>query len=260
MVAHSFLFVPATRPERFAKASASGAHRVIVDLEDAVAPEDKTAARGQVARWEGRTGAIVRVNAAETAFFADDVEMVLGSGVTWVMLPKAEPAALDRLAGLVGERCRTIALIETVEGYANLRTIAKNPGVSLLAFGNLDFSIDAGVTETARELDPVRLQIVLESRLAGLPPPIDGVTTSWSDDGIFVGEVKRAKALGFGAKLCIHPRQVMWVNEAFLPTAHELDWARRVIAATVAHSGAIALDGKMIDAPVIRRARAILEQ
>ena len=115
------------------------------------------------------------------------------------------------------------------------------------------------MTETTQELDPVRLQIVLESRLAGLRPPIDGVTTSWADPAAFSAAVGRAKALGFGAKLCIHPAQVKLVNDAFLPTADELAWARRVMqAAEGARGGAVALDGKMIDAPVIRRAELIL--
>ena len=255
----SLLFVPANRADRFDKAVRSGAHQVILDLEDAVAPGEKEAARGHVARWEGRTEAIVRVNGADTPYFAGDIEMARSHGVTSLMLPKAELAALNRLSELSGENFRVIALIETVESWAELRAIAKHPIVSRLAFGNLDFGVDAGVTETARELDPVRLRIVLESRLAGLPPPIDGVTTSWSDEGAFTAEARRAKALGFAGKLCIHPAQVKLVNQAFLPTAEEIDWARRVIEAAAAGGGAaVALDGKMIDAPVTRRAEAVL--
>ncbi|SEM26210.1 CoA ester lyase [Bradyrhizobium sp. OK095] len=258
-LSRSFLFVPASRPERFDKAAASGAHQVILDLEDAVAPADKETARGFIAQWMGRADAIVRVNGADSPFFIADMEMIRRAGVTKLMLPKAEPGALNRLVGLLEGQCDIIALIETVRGYAELRSIGKSGLVSQLAFGNLDFGIDAGVTETAQELDPVRLQIVLESRLAGLAPPIDGVTTSWTDPAAFGAAVGRTKALGFGAKLCIHPAQVKLVNEAFLPTADELDWARRVIqAAKDGQGAAVALDGKMIDAPVIRRAELIL--
>ena len=258
-LSRSFLFVPASRPERFDKAAASGAHQVILDLEDAVAPAEKAAARGFVAQWSGRADAVVRVNGADSTFFVADLEMVRRVGVTRLMLPKAEPASIERLAASLDGPCHIIALIETVRGYAELRSIGGSGLVSQLAFGNLDFGIDAGVTETMQELDPVRLQIVLESRLAGLPPPIDGVTTSWSDPAAFGAAVGRAKALGFGAKLCIHPAQVKLVNDAFLPTADELDWARRVMeAAEGARGGAVALDGKMIDAPVIRRAEVIL--
>jgi citrate lyase subunit beta/citryl-CoA lyase len=255
----SFLFVPASRPERFDKAAVSGAHQVILDLEDAVAPADKATARHSVAGWTGRADAIVRVNGADTDFFVDDMAMVRSAGVTQVMLPKAEPAALQRLAAALDRPCRIIALIETVKGYAELRHIGQSRLVSRFAFGNLDFGIDAGVTETARELDPVRLQIVLESRLAGLAPPIDGVTTSWTDPAVFNSAVGRAKALGFGGKLCIHPAQVKLVNDAFTPTAEELEWARRIMdAARSSGGGALALAGKMVDAPVIRRAELIL--
>jgi citrate lyase subunit beta/citryl-CoA lyase len=259
VLSRSFLFVPANRADRFDKAASSGAHQVILDLEDAVAPADKEAARRLVAQWKGRADAIVRVNGADSAFFAADMEMIRSAGVTKLMLPKAEPTALNRLAGLLDRQCLVIALIETVKGHAELRSIGNSGLVSQLAFGNLDFGIDAGVTEMGQELDPVRLQIVLESRLAGLLPPIDGVTTSWSDPAAFGAAVGRAKALGFGAKLCIHPVQVGLVNEAFLPTAEELDWARRVMEATEAsRGGAVALDGKMIDGPVIRRAELLL--
>lgn len=258
-LSRSFLFVPANRPDRFDKALMSGAHQIILDLEDAVAPGDKSAARSSIAQWTGRTDAIVRVNGADSPFFAADMEMIRRAGVTKLMLPKAEPGALNRLVGLLAGPCEIIALIETVRGYAELRSIGKSGLVSRLAFGNLDFGIDAGVTEIAQELDPVRLQIVLESRLAGLAPPIDGVTTSWTDPAAFGAAVGRTKALGFGAKLCIHPAQVKLVNDAFLPTADELDWARRVMqAAEDGRGAAVALDGKMIDAPVIRRAELIL--
>jgi citrate lyase subunit beta / citryl-CoA lyase len=258
-LSRSFLFIPATRPERFEKAAHSGAHRVIIDLEDGVAPEDKAAARRNAASWQGRTSAIVRVNAVETPFFASDLEMVCENGINLLMLPKADLMALEQLASQLNGRCDVIALIETVAGYADLRSICKSPIVSQLAFGNLDFGIDAGVTEMSRELDPVRLQIVLESRRARLPPPVDGVTTSWSDPVAFSGDVARAKALGFAGKLCIHPIQVKLVNEAFLPTAEEIRWARRVMEAVAGKGGAVALDGKMIDAPVIRRAEGILQ-
>jgi citrate lyase subunit beta/citryl-CoA lyase len=258
-LSRSYLFVPANRPDRFDKASGSGAHQVILDLEDAVAPDDKEAARRPVAQWQGRGDAVVRLNGADTPFFEADLEMILEAGVTEVMLPKAEIAALDRLAAMLKGACRIIALIETVRGYFELRALGNSGLLSRFAFGNLDFGLDAGVTEATQELDPVRLAIVLESRLAGLPPPIDGVTTSWSDPAAFGAAVGRTRALGFGAKLCIHPAQVRPVNEAFLPTAEEVAWARRVMEASDGgRIGAVALDGKMIDAPVTRRARMIL--
>lgn len=256
----SYLFVPASRPDRFAKAAAAGAGQVILDLEDAVAPQDKTIARDQVAAWAGRVETTVRINGADTPYFADDLTMLRDSGVRRVMLPKADPAALEALSAGLGTRVELIALIETVAGFMALRVLAASGLVSRFAFGNLDFGIDSGITETTGELDPVRLQFVLESRLAGLPPPIDGVSTSWTDEAVMRADAARAKALGFGAKLCIHPAQVKVINDTFRPSAEEITWARRVLEVSGAGAaGAVALDGKMIDAPVIRRAQAILE-
>lgn len=259
-LSHSYLFVPASRPDRFDKAAAAGAGQVILDLEDAVVPQDKDAARQHVAAWSRRSGATVRINGADTTYFAGDVAMVRDSGMSRVILPKAEPATLEALSVGLGKKVALIALIETVAGFMSLRNLAVTGLVSQFAFGNLDFGIDSGITEVAGELDPVRLQIVLESRLAGLPAPIDGVSTSWADEAMIRAEAGRSKALGFGAKLCIHPAQVKVVNEIFRPSEQEVAWASRVMEVSAGGAiGAVALNGKMIDAPVVRRARAILE-
>lgn len=258
-LSRSYLFVPASRPDRFDKAAAAGPGQVILDLEDAVAPLDKEAARHHVAGWGGRSGATVRINGADTTYFAGDIAMVRDSGMSRVILPKAEPAALEALSASLGKKVELTALIETVAGFMSLRGLAASGLVSRFAFGNLDFGIDSGILETTSELDPVRLQIVLESRLAGLPAPIDGVSTSWADEAVMRADVARSKALGFSAKLCIHPAQVKIVNETFRPSEQEVAWARRVLDVSDGGAiGAVALDGKMIDAPVVRRAQAIL--
>jgi citrate lyase subunit beta / citryl-CoA lyase len=255
----SFLFVPGNRPDRFDKARRSGAHRIILDLEDAVAPEEKDKARDHVAHWEDRGNAIVRINGLGSPWFGSDVQMVREQGVATVMLPKAEPDAIGILARDLGRRRSVIALIETGAGYLNIRDITENSIVAQLAFGHLDFGMDTGVIESDRELDPVRLGLVLESRRVGLPAPIEGVTPDWSDADAFAEAVRRARSMGFGGKLCIHPNQVKPVNEGFLPSAEELAWAQRVIQAIEAGgSGAIAVDGKMVDGPIAARARAIV--
>jgi citrate lyase subunit beta/citryl-CoA lyase len=254
----SFLFVPGNRPDRFDKARRSGAHEVIVDLEDAVAPEEKDGARAHVANWERRNETIVRINGCDSPWFNADMQMIGEQGVARVMLPKAEPAAVEMLAGGL-EHCSIIALIETAAGYLNIRDVTRNNAVKQLAFGHLDFGMDIGAIEGDRELDPVRLGLVLESRRAGLAAPIEGVTPDWSDAGAFAQAVRRARSIGFGAKLCIHPNQVRLVNDGFLPTAEELAWAQRVLKAIEAGgSGAIAVDGKMVDLPIAARARAIV--
>ncbi len=258
-LSRSFLFVPGNRADRFEKAAQSGADEIILDLEDAVEPDSKAAARDAIGSWAGRTQAVVRINARESAWFQADLAFVQAAGMVKVMVPKADPQVLAQVAAALGPEVEILALIETVAGFMRVREIAQGGFAGRLAFGNLDFGVDAGITETAGELDAMRLQLVLESRFANLPPPIDGVFITLSDPALLASHVARAKALGLGGKLCIHPAQVAPVNTGFSPSDAELAWARRILAAVeTAGSGAISVDGKMVDRPVAERARAIL--
>ena len=263
--ARSFLFVPAARPERFGKALASGADGVVIDLEDAVAPEDKDAARHMLAGGfdaltpEERARLVVRVNAAGTPWHDGDralVQRLAAGGLAAAMLPKAETAvALSGWPAGLG----LMPLVETVEGLAATDELAAASGVLRLAFGNLDFQADAGMACEADEpeLMPVRLALVLASRRAGIAPPVDGVTAATGDAPQVTAAAQRARRMGFGAKLCIHPAQVAAVHAAFTPDAAQLDWARRVLAASQGKGGAFRLDGRMVDAPVIRLAQRV---
>ena len=272
MTPRSYLFVPADRPERFAKALASGADAVIVDLEDAVAPDAKAAARAALAQWlagaanAARVPLFVRTNAPGTEWFADDLALCgRSAAVGGVMLPKAERVAdLDAVRHAAPGRA-LIPLIETAEGFDQLRALAGATGVQRLAFGSIDFQLDLGISISAGDegdgtaLLFFRSQLVLASRLASLLPPIDGVTTALDDDAPVARDTQAARRLGFGAKLCIHPRQVAAVNAGFTPSDAEVDWARRVVAAVERSGGAaVAVDGKMVDRPVLLRAQAVL--
>ncbi|HQR97459.1 MULTISPECIES: CoA ester lyase [unclassified Polaromonas] len=267
-LARSFLFVPATRPERFAKALASGADAVIIDLEDAVAPGDKAQARQGLAQaWAGlamaeRARVLVRVNAGNTAWHGDDLNLLVGLGVAGVVLPKAEHAAqLSHVAAVLGSACVLVPLIESVAGLDAADTLARCPQVLRLAFGNLDFQADAGLAcgPDEAELTAVRLAVLLASRRAQLPSPIDGVTADTQDAAQLARDLLRSRSGGFGAKLCIHPAQVAAVNAAFTPSPAEIDWARRVLAASEAAGGAVvSLDGRMVDAPVLLLAQRTL--
>lgn len=257
----SYLFVPGDRPDRFAKAAASGAHAIILDLEDAVAPPNKAAAREAVAAWfAGGGSAVVRINGTESPFAGEDMAMLAGSGAGPIMVPKAGPAALAEVAAAVPGR-ELIALVETVAGLVDVHAVAASAGVSRLAFGNLDFAADARIPCTGDTLNPARFDLAIASRHADLAPPIDGVTPEIGDEARLASDVARAARLGFGAKLCIHPRQVEAVNLGLAPQPAEIDWARRVLEAVAADAGAgvVVLDGKMVDAPVVARAKAILE-
>ena len=265
--ARSFLFVPAVRPDRVAKALASGADAVIIDLEDAVDPGEKEAARHALAGAFGaldsprRARLLVRVNAAGTPWFAGDVALVnelAAQGLAGVTVPKAESAAaLATFAPALG----LLPLVESVNGHAAALELARAPRVVRLAFGNLDFQADAGMAcdgADEPELLPVRLDLVLASRRAGIAPPVDGVVASTGDAALITAAAHRARRLGFGGKLCIHPDQVAPVHAAFTPDPAQLDWARRVLAAARTQGGAFRLDGRMVDAPVIRLAQRVV--
>ncbi|WP_321914504.1 CoA ester lyase [Paraburkholderia sp. J11-2] len=260
-IARSLLFVPGDRPARFEKALASGAHEVIVDLEDAVAPEAKPAAREAAAAWLGAgRDALVRINAMGTEWYEDDLRLLARAPGAAVMLPKADEASLRATSDALPGR-RIVALIETVRGYLALRALVAVPGVARLAFGSVDFSAETGIADEGGALLAVRTQIVLASCHAGLAAPVDGVSTGFADAQALGAAAAHSRALGFGGKLCIHPAQVAAVNAAFRPSAGECDWARQVVEAFAASGGAAtAMAGKMIDKPVVERARRILAE
>ena len=259
----SYLFVPGDRAERFDKALASGAHAIVIDLEDAVQPAHKDAARDAVRAWLMLSGApvVLRVNPAGTPWHAHDCALLALPRVRAVMVPKAEDAAqLARLASGLRDSQVLLPLVETVAGHFAAADIARVPKVQRLAFGSIDFMADAGIRGDAEELDAVRTQLVLVSRHAGLQAPVEGVTLSTDDADQIAHDVARARRFGLGAKLCIHPRQVAAVNTGFAPTAAEIDWAQRVVAALAAGHGAVTVDGKLVDRPIELQARAILEE
>ncbi|MFF7397541.1 HpcH/HpaI aldolase/citrate lyase family protein [Achromobacter sp. NPDC008082] len=300
-LARSLLFVPGDRPDRYARAVASGAHAVILDLEDAVAPAAKAQARAEVVAWLAQGGqGIVRINAADTEWYHEDVQALQGleggeglpgsegQGLhgrpgqqgpgrqvpgqqgqaqqgqaqqgapgAGVMLPKADAATVAQTVQALPGR-PIITLLETVRGYMDLHKMARLPGVARIAFGSVDFAVDSGIADEGDAMTAIRTEIVLACRHAGLAAPIDGVSLEFNDPEQMQADARRARQLGFGGKLCIHPRQVAAVNAAFQPTPSEQDWARRVLAAfDASHGAATALDGKMIDKPVVERARRI---
>lgn len=257
----SLLFVPGSRPDRFGKALAAGASRVIIDLEDAVAPDAKEASRRVVADWlTPEWPVIIRINGVDTPWFNADLELSGHPGVVGVMLPKVEDPAV--IARVVRSGARMVVpIIETGAGFSALSAIASAPSVAALAFGSVDLERDLGMhCPREDELLPFRLQLVTASRFAHISPPIDGVTVAIDDEAILHDDAQRARRLGFGGKLCIHPRQVPEVNRALAPSAEDRAWALRVVeAARLAGNGVVTLDGKMIDRPVVLQAVAILE-
>lgn len=258
--ARSFLFVPASRPDRFPKAMASGADRIIVDLEDAVAPAEKVAARQHAANWfgAGNPPAVLRVNAADTRWFADDIQLAARFRLP-VMLAKAEIAeTIADLSASTG--ASVIPLIETAEGLRCVAGIASVPGAVRLAFGSIDFAAELGVDFADREaLQSARSALVYASAAARIAAPIDGVTTAINDLRVLSSDVAYAARLGMTAKLCIHPHQIDAVHQHFVPTPEQIQWANKVLIATTRTESLAVIDGHMVDPPVVKRAQRIME-
>ena len=256
----NFLFVPGTRPDRFSKALDSSASSVILDLEDAVAAEDKETARNEIqAAWpsftaEQKKRLIIRSNSPGSEFYSADLILAQKLDVACLLIPKSESADEMNGAALVLPNTAIIPMIETAIGLNRLSEIATANQVIRLAIGNLDLQADLGMIcdPQETELQTARFQIVLASRVAQIAPPIDGVTPSTDDVARIQDDAQRAKRMGFGGKLCIHPKQVSIVKAAFMPSEDELAWAKRVIEADKASKGgAVKLDGRMIDRPVV---------
>jgi citrate lyase subunit beta/citryl-CoA lyase len=257
----SYLFVPGNRAERFDKARASAADAVIFDLEDAVQPQEKPSARDSVlGHMDAVRPAFVRINAAGTPWVADDIAALANHpGVAGIVLPKAETREqIETVLEHAQASLKILPIVETAFGFANLTQLCAAPRVERILFGTLDFQIDLNVEGDGEELHMFRSQIVLASRLAGLAAPVDGVSTVLDDAAAIEFEARRGRRFGYGAKLCIHPKQIAAVHRAYAWTSEEQAWAARVLQAVEASGGAaIAVDGKMVDMPVILKARRI---
>lgn len=262
----SLLFVPGSRPDRFGSALRSGADLVVFDLEDAVAPEDKARGRDEVLIALQRAdaaglGRCVRVNALDTPDGAADTAALVAAGLpVTVMVPKADSAsALTALHRGLPAGSSVLALIETAGGVYAVRDIATAEGVALLVFGHLDLCAELGLDpDDDAVLGPIRLELVLAAAAAGLPSPVDGVTTDFRDPDRVAADVRRAARRGMYAKLCIHPAQVPVAHEALRPSAEDVTWAREVVAA--AQGGAVGVRGRMVDRPVLLRAVSVLSR
>jgi citrate lyase subunit beta/citryl-CoA lyase len=265
LTARSFLFVPANRTDRYAKALASGADMVIIDLEDAIAHDAKDRARMLLdAAWTDIVDperVIIRINGVDSVELADDAALCASLQPAGVIVPKAESAeALEALYDRTGE-IPLIPMIESAVGFREIDAIARAVGTSRLAFGHIDFQADLGMVPgpDQTELAPARFGIVLASRAAGIAGPIDGITLETGKSGDIIAATRRGIRFGFTGKLCIHPDQVEPVHAAFAPSAEDAAWARRVVEAAEASKGAaVQVDGRMVDRAVILLAERVL--
>jgi citrate lyase subunit beta/citryl-CoA lyase len=262
----SCLFVPSDNPARLTKAWGLDADVVIADLEDAVAPERKAAARAALADHLESAGSPraelwIRINGLDTAEAAADLELVAHwPAVAAVVVPKARAAVLSELQ----LNQPIVALVETAAGVLEAQELAGLPQVAQLMLGTLDLAADLGV-EVSPHADVARyarVQLALVSAASGLPGPIDGVWADISDPDGMRAEAEVARAAGFTGKACIHPSQIAIAQELFTPSPEAVAHARRVVAAADAAAlngdGVISLDGRMVDRPVVERSRRLI--
>lgn len=258
------LFVPATRAHWIDKAWASGTDAVIVDFEDAVAADQRPAARatlGDYLEQHAETRIALRIN-NEPGFFDDDLAFAdrYSAQISAIMLPKIQDAA--RVADVAALDRPVWGLVENPAGLFALADLVAAPGLTRLGLGAVDFAQACGLDPYSpggrSVLEQARTELVLRSAAAGLIPPLNSPYTDFQDrDGLHAAAT-RAAGMGFGGMLCIHPSQVEVVQQAFAPTAERLAWAERVVAGAREHQGAFQLDGEMIDAPVLARAERLI--
>jgi citrate lyase beta subunit len=288
--ARSLLAVPATRRKMVEKALASDADAVFLDLEDALAPEGKAAARGDVVSalkeldWHGRPG-LYRANALDTSYFYRDLIEVVeeaGDSLDAIMVPKVNrPEDLHAVSMLLSQlelekgKIKLEAQIESAEGLTNVDSIASATSrLEALHFGPGDFAASVSMPQTSigvmDEWDDVypghrfhyaMQRIVVAARAAGVRV-LDGPVADYSDEEGLRRSCMIARSLGFDGKWCIHPAQIAVVNETFSPTDREVEWAKKVVAAyeeaNATGSGSVSVDGHMVDAASIKLARNTL--
>jgi (S)-citramalyl-CoA lyase len=263
----SWLFTPATRPERFAKAPVVGADVAILDLEDAVAPKDKAQARITALEYlagsppDGTLHAL-RINGLDTRAGISDLDALLGSQAApdFLVLPKTETAGhlqiLDRLLTTVGKDTKLVGLIESARGLAAVDAIATaTPRVVGLMLGAADMAADLGAATALAPLAFARGRLVAACALAGVTP-IDAPFFDIHDEAKLKQEATAAVALGFSAKAAIHPAQIIVINAALTPSTEAVEKARAILAENTKGVGVV--DGQMIDEAVARKARRTL--
>lgn len=263
----TYLFVPALTIERVAKAFARGAQAVIVDLEDAVSDADKQQSRQNVIDYANAVDSQpiwVRINGAHSNWQGKDIETLKAlPNIAGIVLPKVEkPADIESVRHALGKPI--IALIETPLGMVNLPDIAASHGLSALSFGFLDICEKLGVnasSEAGQALaNQLRYQLLLHSQINGLTAPIECVYPPFQDDAGLAKRVTWWRDFGFSGMLCIHPNQVAVVQANVKPTSAQLDFAKKVMDTWQATGkAAFAIDGEMVDTPVIKQAEQLLK-
>lgn len=274
----SLLFIPGNNPSMIQNCDVFESDTVIFDLEDSVAVEQKDAARNLVGSYLNSfkpnvKEVMIRINGMDTVHYTSDVEAAVKSGADSIMLPKASSAGLKDLDELLTQlekkhktkKIRVVPIIELASSLVEAYEIAKSPRVDGVLLGAEDFTRDMEVQRTSggEEIFYARSKIAVSCRAAGVEA-IDTPFTSTADDEGLKADCRKAKSLGMNAKACIHPNQVNIVNRGFAPSPSEIEFAQRVLLAVEDAAnegkGAFSLDGKMIDKPILERAKTTLRK
>jgi citrate lyase subunit beta/citryl-CoA lyase len=275
----SYLYVPGDRPAALAKAHTRGADALVVDLEDAVPPAGKAAAREVVARYLAdpppHTRIWVRVNSDA---LDEDVALAAAPGIDGIWLPKASPellaeadgalATAERRLGLAAGALLVVPLIETARGVLDVRRVAEGPRVLRLGIGEADLAGELGLQadpetgDLAAGFAAIRSQVVVASAAAGIRPPVGPVETVLRHDERLARTTQVLLRQGFRARGAIHPGQVPTINATFTPSAAEVESARQVIEALERDGSGVAVgpDGRFIDRALVRAAREVLSR
>lgn len=275
----TWMFIPGSKDKHLTKAGKLPADTLIFDLEDAVSLADKESARLKVKQYiENLKDRLnyVRVNALTTPYFLEDINEIITPNLTGIVLPKSNKkedmiivdyilGQLEQKHGLPEGSLSIVPLIETAQGLNNVdEIVSASKRIHCLAFGaedlTLDLNIETGAVE--QELLYARSKLVVASRAAGIEAPIDSVYIDFKDEVGLRKSARIGKQIGFQGKLTIHPNQIDIVNEVFAPTLEEITKAKKIVemydAATHDERGVIQVDGQMVDAPVVERARKVL--
>lgn len=272
MIYRSLMFTPGTQKEKMLKSVTGKADALIWDLEDAVHIDDKpyaqtviSAALDELAEKPEKPEKpiFLRVNQYNTTWYSDDVKLAKHANIAGVMLPKAENAQqVAETWKLMGESGEIIVLIETAVGLKNLEEIFENPNVTGVAFGAIDFAVDLDLTltETGLEALYARSRIVTYAKAAGISGIYDTVFPDVHNADSLKKRATLTRAIGFNGQLAIHPLQISTIHEVYSPSQSAIEWATKVLHHAENENkgaGVFMLDGKMIDRPVIEKAKQI---
>lgn len=269
----SMLFVPASNSAMLTNADVFDADSIIFDLEDAVSTYEKDSARlllnSYLSKFDLNCEVVVRINGMDTALYMDDLNAVVCDNIDAIMLPKTRTEDVIKLSGILTKLERTkkmlkeiliIPIIELAISVIELNDIMKQPRVSGCLLGGEDFARDMQINRTSigNEIFYLRSLLAITAKAYGKDAIDTPFTDTRNNEGL-IADISTAKSLGLNAKACIHPNQVEYVNKLLAPSPDEIIYAQQIVEASQANiNGVFSLNGKMVDKPVIERAKAVI--